>query len=301
MHRLGRILLAATLAVVLVLVGAVVYFSQVVLYPTGHVCKPEHYMYCSDPSELKLDFEDVTFRTADGLRLSAWFLPGRAGAGAVLLVHGHGATRREGLRYATSLHARGFALLMPDLRGTGKSSSSPVTMGFRERRDVHAAIDYLLVQRRLPAAGIMGFSMGAATSIMAMAEDQRIRAGVFEASFSTMDRVLSDRAWHDYHVPRFPLVPLVRRLIEIRADMSAIEPTPLSAIAGISPRPVFIIHGRADDVVRYHEGEALFAAAKEPKRFRGHAGKHTRAWQADTAFVSRAIPDFFAAVLPAPQ
>ena len=298
MRFLRGLAAAIAIGVPLALCGIVFYFSQVILFPTGHVCKQEHYVYCSDPSAVNLVFENITLPTADGLRLSAWFIPGRAGAGGILLLHGHGATRREGLRYARVLHERGFHLLMPDLRGTGQSAPSPVTMGFRERRDVHASIDYLLTDRKLPAAAIMGFSMGAATSIMAMAEDRRIQAGVFEAGFSQLDRVLGDRAWHDYRIPRFPLVPAVRRLIELRANMSTIDPTPISAISRIAPRPIFILHGRKDFIVQHHEGEALFAAAGEPKRFRSHNGGHTRAWQSDTEYLKRELPQFFASVVP---
>lgn len=282
----------------IVIVGAVVYFSSAVIRPTGHVCKLEHYTYCQDPSQLGLTFEDITLRTADGLRLSGWFIPGRPGAGSVLLVHGHGATRREGLRYTRALHDAGFHLLMIDTRGTGKSDPSFVTMGFLERRDVHAAVDYLLVERRLGPVGVMGFSMGAATSIMAMAEDDRIAAGVFEAGFSSVAQVLADQARYSYHLPEYPLLPLVKRLIEARAGISLIDPTPINSIAKISPRPVFIIHGRDDQTVRHHEGEKLFAAAKEPKRFWSHTGGHTRAWQADTEYARTEIPRFFAQQIP---
>ncbi len=295
LRRIGWALL-----VVLPVAGlsAAAYFSERVLYPTGHFCKKDHYIYCSDPSELGLPFENVELRTADGLRLDAWYLAGRPGAGGIVLVHGHGATRREGLRFAPALLARGFHLLMPDLRGSGKSQPSVITMGYLERRDVHAGVDYLLVRRALPGVGVFGFSMGAATSIMAMAEDRRIRAGVFDSGFSSIDQVLSDRAWYDYHLPRFPLVPLVRRFMEARAGISTIAPTPEAVIGRISPRPVFLIHGRKDQTVRFHEGEKLFAAAREPKRFWRHDGEHTRAYQADTAYAIREVPAFFAAFLP---
>ena len=32
-------------------------------------------------------------------------------------------------------------------------------------------------------------------------------------------------------------------------------------------RPVFVTHGTADEVIPFRQGEELFAAANEPKRF----------------------------------
>ena len=40
---------------------------------------------------------------------------------------------------------------------------------------------------------------------------------------------------------------------------------PASAIAEISPRPVFIIHGAGDELIGVENGHELFGAAREPK------------------------------------
>jgi fermentation-respiration switch protein FrsA (DUF1100 family) len=38
-------------------------------------------------------------------------------------------------------------------------------------------------------------------------------------------------------------------------------------ISDISPTPLLVIHGDADPVVRFSNGEEVYAAAKEPKEF----------------------------------
>ena len=49
------------------------------------------------PAQYGLTYQDVAFRTADGVRLSAWYIPARNGA-AVVLLPGAGSTRTAVLR-----------------------------------------------------------------------------------------------------------------------------------------------------------------------------------------------------------
>ncbi len=273
--------------------GGAWYFSNVLLHPPPHVCKTSHYVYCKDPSQVNLKFEDVSYRASDGIRLSAWYIAGRAGAPGILIQHGRGATRREGMRYASALHKAGFNLLLADARNCGKSEKTFNSMGYHERKDIHAGIDYLLKERKLPMAGVFGFSMGASTAIMAMAADKRIKAGIFNSGFADFRSVIVEGAKADFGLPEYPLLPLVTMLYESRGNLNTSDPTPVKAIASISPRPVFIIHGTADKRVDYHHGRDLFRAAREPKQFWSvEGGEHTKAWQKNRPLAEKKVVEF---------
>lgn len=277
----------------LTLSGALV-LSTLLLYPSGYVCTAERFAYCKDPSELGLVFEDVEYQTADGVRISAWWIPGSfVGTSTVILVHGRGVDRHEGMRYAAPLHAAGFSLLLPDLRGCGKSQHSISSMSYYERRDVLASVDYA-AKRGSKAMGVFGFSMGGASSIHAMAEDTRIRAGAFEGSFADFGDIAADALWEDYKLPRYPLLPVATAMFEARGSLSIEQIHPEAAIARISPRPVFILHGSADKRVPLRHGERLFAAAGDPKWYWiAPGGRHTAAWQADRAKAESLVAEFF--------
>ncbi len=58
-----------------------------------------------------------------------------------------------------------------------------------------------------------------------------------------------------FHYPWLPTKTLMRTRFD---NISKI---------GRCPRPVFIAHGTADEIVPFHHGEELFAAANEPKEF----------------------------------
>jgi alpha-beta hydrolase superfamily lysophospholipase len=62
----------------------------------------------------------VAFRTADGVQLSAWYIPPRNGA-AVLLLPGAGSTRAAVLSQGAVLARHGYGALLLDGRGHGRS------------------------------------------------------------------------------------------------------------------------------------------------------------------------------------
>src|SRR2546429_5695097 len=53
----------------------------------------------------------VEFASQSGSTIHAWLMPGREGAGAVLLLHGMGGSRRSMLGRALFLHAAGYTIL----------------------------------------------------------------------------------------------------------------------------------------------------------------------------------------------
>lgn len=53
---------------------------------------------------------------------------------------------------------------------------------------------------------------------------------------------------------------------------SSLEPS--TYIAGISPRPVWMFHARADPIIPFENGEQLFRLAEEPKMFTEFNGTH---------------------------
>ncbi|MBL8018799.1 MAG: alpha/beta fold hydrolase [Leptospirales bacterium] len=289
-----RWFLRFALLLVILGIGTAYYFAHSLMNTGTYACSVEHFAYCGNPDTVGLPFQDIEFKTADNFLIKGWFIPGNQGAPFVLLVHGRGADRHEGLRFGPPLHAAGLNLLYIDLRNCGQSQKSFSSMSYFERRDVLAAVDFLAVQKGAKSIGVFGFSMGAATSIYAMSVDQRIRAGIFEGGFSDLRSILADTARNDYYIPEYPLVPIVEWFFEKRGNLKVADIAPVERIASIAPRPVFIIHGTADRRVPPDHGARLYAAAADPKWFWSvPGGRHTRAWQADQARAEGLVTEFF--------
>lgn len=266
------------------------YFSSLILYPPVE-CKKEHHVYCSTPGELGLSYEDVAIPTSDGLTMRSWYIPAAGSTRAIIVVHGHGGMKNEGLRFAKALNGAGYNLLLLDLR---RNSGGSATMGYLESKDVINAVDFLEKERKQTKIGIFGFSMGAATSILAMSRENRILAGLFSSGYTSVMDELRDAASRDYHLPYFPLLPLVRFLTDHRAGIKLEEVRPIDVIASISPRPLQIFHCDRDDYVDSSHGRRLFEKAGEPRDlWLASCARHERVWNEHPEESEKRAVDFF--------
>jgi pimeloyl-ACP methyl ester carboxylesterase len=130
-----------------------------------------------------MTFRDLSFRTADGVLLSAWYVESSNHA-AVVTVPGSGSNRMATLGQATVLARHGYGVLMLDPRGQGHSGGAAMDAGWYGELDVSAAVEFL---RQTPGVdpariGVLGLSMGAEEAIGATAVQPRIRAVVAEGA-----------------------------------------------------------------------------------------------------------------------
>src|SRR5207244_12893906 len=104
------------------------------------------------------------------------------GARAVSLLQGCPGHKAGMLPIAAGLAPR-FTVLLLDQRYFGRSEGRLTTLGFRERRDLGRAVDFLAA-RGFGPVGVFGFSLGGAVALLAAAEDPRIRAAAAYAPFA---------------------------------------------------------------------------------------------------------------------
>jgi dienelactone hydrolase len=197
----------------------------------------------TSPADRELAYQDVTFPTSDGVRLSGWYVPSTNHA-AVVLLHGAGSTRSDVLNHAVVLARHGYGVLLFDARGHGRSGGRAMDFGWYGDRDIAAAVSLLQTRPDVDARRIaaVGMSMGGEEAIGAAATDTRIRAVVAEGA---TNRVAADRAFlpETYGV-RGAIQRRIDALTYAVADLltAADPPIALRAAAGAAaPRPVLLI------------------------------------------------------------
>lgn len=211
-------------------------------------------------------YEEVHFTTSDNLTLKGWYVPPQ-GKGVVIFLHGLGSDRTELLDEAGLVVADGYGALLFDLRSCGQSDGKVATMGYLERRDVRAAVDF--VHSRAGAdfpVALFGHSMGAGTALLSAAEMPEVGAVIVESAFTTLEDNVNDGVRALTGLPPFPFAGLVVFFSEQETGLNLHTIRPLDVIAQISPRAVLLIHGEKDAVIPVHNSITLYAAAKEPKQ-----------------------------------
>lgn len=212
-------------------------------------------------------YEDVTFTSReDNVRISGWFVPASTPSDKVIIVtHGGDVCKRNTsvLLPAGMLANNGFNVLLIDLRNHGASevTSSRYTAGVEEYKDVLGAFDYLVAAGYAPAKiGLMGVSMGAATSLDAFGADTSIGAVWADSSFTDLPTVLEDQLAM-YGLPNF-----MKYSVTIIANLQGYDLNGISPIRSLqnnANRPVMIVQGTEDEWINVRSAEPLYQAAGE--------------------------------------
>lgn len=215
------------------------------------------------PAHWAMAYSDVAFKTADGLVLRGWWIPGSAHK-TVVMVHGLGSNRDEPLGKSVYLHRAGYNLLVFDLRGSGQSQGGGPTMGYLEPIDVEAAVAEAL---RLDggAIAVFGYSLGGAAVVEAAAIDPDVSAVIDDSGFSSAADVILARFTEVTRLPATPLAAAVLGFGTLDFGTSPWNIQPL-AMAERLHKPLLVIVGGQDTIVPPAEGLAIFHAAPGPKQ-----------------------------------
>ena len=249
MRVIINLLMAAAVAYALIMLFVFLYQPRLVYFP-----QVERELTAT-PRAAGLDYEDVTLTTADNVKLHGWWVPSRNARGTILLMHGNAGNISHRLGYLTMFNRLGYSVLLFDYRGYGKSGGHPDEEG--TYRDADAAWLHLTATRNVAARDIVmvAESLGGGVATW-LALKYPPRALVLASTF---------RSVPDLGAQIYPWLP-VRLLARITYDN-------LARIAKVDA-PVLIAHSREDDVIPFVHGEALFAAAREPKQMLVLAGGH---------------------------
>lgn len=209
--------------------------------------------------------EELSFSAPDGVRLVGWFVPSE-GDRVIVLVHGVYSNAWDGQTpdVAHAYHDAGFNVFLFDSRGQGRSGGT-LGLAWIERQDVRAAVDVLLARGfRAGRLGVHGTSYGAATALLAAAEISEIGAVVADSAFADVrDVVLGEFTRRTGLSLRWAqLLALgVGLVAQYCYGLDFDQASPEKAIAAISPRPVFLIHGEQDHIIPVESLQRLRLAA----------------------------------------
>ena len=248
--------------VLLAIAGLLVAFF--VLSPIALAYVVTHAAPASVPAaNLGADYENVQFRTRDGLLLKGWYVPSRNRA-AVISFPGRSGTRLQ----ARMLARHGYGVLLFDRRGEAESEGDWNVFGWQGERDLHAAVGFLQTRDDVDPERIggIGRSVGGEMLIGAAAESDAFKAVVSEggSSRSVRDDV-ANLEWSLANLPGFANQGVQTAATAVFTNN--LPPEALKDLAPrIAPRPAFFIYGEhGQGGTEKAPNQGFYAAAGEPK------------------------------------
>jgi dipeptidyl aminopeptidase/acylaminoacyl peptidase len=245
----------------------------------------------------RLPAQALFFPARDGrATIAASYWPAAQVRGAVVFVHGKDACRGEELKgdsraLARHFNAAGMAVLMIDLRGHGDSSRARLTYGHLERHDVLGAVDWLRA-RGHGRIGVLGVSMGGASSLLAAADEPGIHALVTDSAFADFGQMIQRQFCKLSGLPGVVL-PGALAICQALTGVALRAVRPLDAAARLAGRPCLMIHSAGDRFVPAQDAERLAAAARAELWITPSEG-HIGSYRAAPAQYAERVVGFFA-------
>jgi len=247
----------------------------------------------------------VEFRGGAGATLAgALHLPAADVRGGILLAHCFtcGKDLSTTTRLARGLSDAGYAVLRFDFTGLGDSQGefSATTLA-TSVADLRCALGVLEEHGHTPL-GMAGHSYGGAATLLAAAAAGAAAAGSVTAGSVTAGSVAVLGAPSDpRHLERLLQERDGRHIITVNQRVFALDPgfvaelqrADLRAALSTLGCPLLVLHAADDEVVPLAHGEALFAAASEPKRFHLLASGGHLLDRASAAACVAALVDWF--------
>ena len=214
-------------------------------------------------------FEEVEFPSrGQNYQVKAFFEPRDTTMPVLIVVHGYRGTRydKHNREKAAAFTGMGYNVLALDLSDSGGSTygNGRISMGFSERWDVLGAFDYLLTRGfAADRIGVVGESMGAATSLLAAAQEPRIRAVWEDSGYTSALVVVGEQAANNGFPPI--IVPGGLVIGRLRTGDRIDEATPIDAAAQLTANntTVQIVHCEKDGTVAPHHGPDLYNVYKQ--------------------------------------
>jgi abhydrolase domain-containing protein 17 len=205
--------------------------------------------YCSDlllfrpPAASYTDDNHILkLVTPSGIQISAQYLPNPIATYTILFSHGNAEDLGKIRSTLKIIHDAGFAVFAYDYQGYGTSPGNPSEQNFYQ--DIETAYAYVTQTLGiLPTQIILqGRSIGAGTAI-ALAVQTPVAGLIVESGFTSAFTAMTQIS-----IFPFDKFPNLDRIQQVH-------------------HPVLVIHGMADRLIPFRNGQRLYQAAHGPKQF----------------------------------
>ncbi|SFC22097.1 alpha/beta hydrolase [Clostridium uliginosum] len=214
------------------------------------------------------NYKDSYIKSFDNLRLHGYeILNYNDSHRWVITVHGYtGEGIKMGSR-AKVFYEMGYNVIIPDLRGHGKSEGNYIGMGWHDRKDIIEWTNYIIKHDKNCEIVLYGISMGASTVMMTAGEEDlpsNVKAVIEDCGYTSAWDEFSYQLKFMFKLPKFPIMHAASLVTKIRSGYFLKEASAIKQVSK-SNTPILFIHGDEDKFVPYFMLDKVYNAAKSKK------------------------------------
>ncbi len=246
--RLKRILKIMILTTITVsIIGAIFIVEKVLPYMP---IVPWKRSLDTSPKAFNLRHDTLAVEAEKGLILRGYFIHSkqRKPQATIILVHGIGSNKESYLGYSRILADSGYNVIVYDQRAHGKSDGQYCTFGFYEKQDLSKFVDIAKIKYPDVPVGVQGSSLGGAVALQALEFDERIKFGIIESTFNTLENVVVEYGRGYF---KFRSRWLAQRILTKAAAIAKFRPFEIKPVESCKKieQPVLMIHGDIDEKI----------------------------------------------------
>ncbi len=287
---------------ILLLLGVSLYFSQKVIGIRLHTPDEIEQMVLEVGSTdwYRLTTKDeLMIPSPFGYDLSAEYIEAAVPSKyTIILCHGVKVSKAFSVKYAKLFYELGFNCLIYDHRRHGSSGGRYTTFGYFEKMDLRAVVEWVRTTIGMDHhLGIHGESMGAAILLQYAGMEDGADFYIADCPYADICEQLAYRIGIEYHLPSFPLMPLVRLIIKLRAGFDLKDANAYETIGNIK-KPVLFMHGQEDRYIPPSASISLYQAKPEPKAIHLMPGAfHAKSLETDPSAYHAIVKDFLTKIV----
>ena len=213
------------------------------------------------------NYTDLFLKSKDNLKLHNYIIKNENKSNKwIIAVHGYTSNGKYMASYAQKFYEMGYNIILPDLRGHGKSEGNYIGMGWHERLDIIDLTNYIANNYKDSQIVLFGVSMGAATVMSASGEElpRNVKAVIEDCGYTSTWNQFAYQLKSLFKLPAFPLMHIASIICKTRAGYFISEASPIKQIKK-SKTPTLFIHGDKDGFVPFFMLDELYNASPVEK------------------------------------
>lgn len=213
------------------------------------------------------NYTDKYINSFDNLKLHGYEVKNKTKTDKwAIVVHGYTSEGELVSSKAKHFYEMGYNVLVPDLRGHGKSEGDYIGMGWDDRLDIIDWIDFILEDNPSSEIVLHGTSMGSATVLSVSGENlpDNVKAIIADCGYTSVWDEFTYQLKALFDLPSFPVMNLSNMVTMLKAGYSLKDASPIDQVAK-SKTPILYIHGDKDDFVPYYMMDELYNATSSEK------------------------------------